>query len=224
MGNLEFEYESWKTWNLNMGHGKPGMWVWVMENLEFEYGSWKIWNVSMGHGKPGMWVWVMENLEFEYGSWKTWNVSMGHGKPGIWIWVMENLECEYGSWKTWNVSMGHGKPGIWVWVMESLEFEYGSWKVTENDYKWFFSKNNKARNTSNEWSFSHYFENNFSNFRSWETKKSPGKGHRKSWNFIRSKEYEAWHCLECGAYGIVNLFEFIICSADTLCLRYQRTR
>ena len=27
-------------------------------------------------------------------------------------------------------------------------------------------------------------------FRSWKTSKSPGKGHGKSWNFIRSKEYE----------------------------------
>ena len=30
--------------------------------------------------------------------------------------------------------------------------------MSEND----FSENNKARNTSNDWSFSHYFENNFS--------------------------------------------------------------
>ena len=38
-----------------------------------------------------------------------------------------------------------------------MEFEYGSWKVVEKDD---VSQNNKAKNTLNEWSFSHYFENN----------------------------------------------------------------
>ena len=44
-----------------------------------------------------------------------------------------------------------------------------SWKMTKKD---FLSENNKARNTSNERSFSHYFENNF-----WIL--GHGKGHEK---------------------------------------------
>ena len=57
--------------------------------------------------------------------------------------------------------------------------------MTKND----FSKNNKARNISNELLFSHYFENSFFSLGHGKHQKSPGKGHGKSWNFIRSKEY-----------------------------------
>ena len=58
------------------------------------------------------------------------------------------------------LSMGHGK----------------SWKMTKND----FSENQKAENTLNKLSFLHYFGNNVSIL-------GHGKGHGKSWNFIRSK-------------------------------------
>ena len=64
-----------------------------------------------------------------------------------------------------------------------MEFECWSLKVM-------FSEDNKAKNTSNELSFSHYFENNFSILGHGKHQKCPGKGHGKSWNFIRSKEYE----------------------------------
>ena len=60
-----------------------------------------------------------------------------------------------------------------------------SWKITEND----FCENNKTSNNLNEWSFSHNFENKFSIFGHGKRKNSPGKGHGKSWNFIRSKQY-----------------------------------
>ena len=60
------------------------------------------------------------------------------------------------SWKpgkSWNFTVMFHFPGleshwIWIWVI--------TWKMLENDWK-YFSENNKARNTSNEWSFLRYF-------------------------------------------------------------------
>ena len=46
---------------------------------------------------------------------------------------------------------------------------------------------------------SHYFENNLSFLGRGKHQKSPGKGHGRSWNFIRSKEYEP---LYRGMWGI----------------------
>ena len=60
-----------------------------------------------------------------------------------------------------------------------------SWKISVTD----FSENNKARNTLNEWPFSHCFENNFSILGRVKHQKSPGKVW-KIMNFIRSKENE----------------------------------
>ena len=77
-------------------------------------------------------------------------VLKGHGKLGK-LWNFTIMFSRPG--KSWNLSVGHGK----------------SWKMTKND----FSKNNKARNTSNGCLFSHYFENNFSIL-------GHGKGHGKS--------------------------------------------
>ena len=54
-------------------------------------------------------------------------------------------------------------------------------EMTENN----FSENNKARNTSNKQSLSHYFENNFSILGHRKHQKSPGKGHGKSWNSFK---------------------------------------
>ena len=62
-----------------------------------------------------------------------------------------------------------------------VEFEYGSWKMTKSD----FFDNNKAKHTSNELSFSHYLENNFSILGNGKHQRSRRKGHGKSWNFIR---------------------------------------
>ena len=61
-----------------------------------------------------------------------------------------------------------------------MEFECWSLKAM-------FSEDNKAKNTSNELSFSHYFENKFSILGHGKHQKCPGKGHGKSWSFIRSK-------------------------------------
>ena len=49
------------------------------------------------------------------------------------------------------------------------------------------SENNKARNISNELSFSHYFENN-SILGHGKHQKSPGEGHGKSWTFIEDQK------------------------------------
>ena len=68
-------------------------------------------------------------------------------------------------------SPGLESHGIWVVVMDGK-----LWKITEND----FSESNRARNTSNECSFSHYFENNFSILGHRKHQKSPGKAHGKS--------------------------------------------
>ena len=56
--------------------------------------------------------------------------------------------------------------GIWVWVMESHE-------------KWLkiIFPRTKKKNTLNEWSFSHYFENILSILSQGKHKKNPGKGH-----------------------------------------------
>ena len=62
----------------------------------------------------------------------------------------------YRSWKTWKVMEffnSFSRPGK-SWNLSM----HGSWKMTKND----FSENSKAKNTLNEWSFSHYFENSFS--------------------------------------------------------------
>ena len=56
-----------------------------------------------------------------------------------------------------------------------------------------FLRTNKARNTSNKGSFSHHFENKFLILGHGKHKKSPRKGHGKSWNFIRSKQYEPYN-------------------------------
>ena len=73
-----------------------------------------------------------------------------------------------------------GKSEILVWVMESHR------KLLTI----IFPRTTKQEMPRTNDHFLHYFENNFSILGHGKHQKSPGKGHGKSWNFIKSKAYK----------------------------------
>ena len=116
-------------------------------------------------------------------------VRTGHGKPGK-SWNFRISFSRPG--KSWNLSVGHGKS--WKMVL-----------IVQNKLGKLFFVRKRVKRTRNQEKF-WKFPRKMVKFRSWETLKSHGKGHGKSWNFKSSKEYEP--CME-GTYQIFHILVII---------------